>query len=84
MAALLTQRQVERVTDVALATMVRRANAMTPYGEVTAAQIAATVAADPLGDTAHYLAQLIAWGVEYLVMFKRHPDLLEVFGTEAR
>lgn len=74
---------VEKITSAALGLMAARANALTPYGKFTAEDIAVTVAQDPTGDTAFYLAQLIAWGIEYLMMFRRHPDMLEVFGGAA-
>ena len=79
---MVTSAQIERVVGLALETMAHRANTLTPYGNFTAAQIAAAAAADPLGETGHYLAQLIAWGIEWLDAFNSTPELLEVFGTK--
>jgi len=77
-----TEGHVMRITDKAMEVMARRANAMTAYGHFTSSDIAATVANDPTGDTARYLAQLIAWGIEWLINFREIPDLLEVWGSE--
>jgi hypothetical protein len=73
---------IVRITDKAMEMMARRANAMTPYGNVTACDIASTVAADPTGDTAFYLAQLIAWGIEWFINFRRVPELLQIWGEK--
>ena len=70
MANVLNQSAVERITNAALGIMAKRASHLEPGESFTASDIVATVAADPLGDTAHYLANLIVTGVEHYGLFR--------------
>lgn len=79
----ITETQIEQVTNSAIALMVKRANTTTPNGSFNASHIVAAVIENPAGETAFYLAQLIAWGIDYLFMFRKYPDLLGVFGEGA-
>jgi hypothetical protein len=76
-----TEMDVFSITEKAMQVMAARANAMTPYEMFSASDIAATVSTDPSGETARYLAQLIAWGIEWLINFREIPDLLDVWGV---
>lgn len=73
---------IERITNAALGLMVRRANAMTSDVTFTHADIVTAVVTDPAGETAHYFAQLIAWGIEWMHTFRSMPELLDIFGTD--
>lgn len=61
---------IERITDAALAIMAKRASNLEPGESFTPADIAATVAADPLGNTALYLASLIVTGIQHYCLFR--------------
>lgn len=76
-----TEGHVMRITDKAMEVMARRANALTAYGHFTSRDIATTVANDPSGETARYLAQLIAWGIEWLINFREIPELLDLWSA---
>ena len=78
--AVITESQVKRITNAAIDLMVRRANVTDAYQTFTSENIVSAVVSDPLGETARYLAQLIAWGVEWLRAFRTMPELLAVWG----
>ena len=72
---------IERITNAAMNLAAQRASAMSADATFTASDVAAAVMADPTGETARYVAQLIAWGVEWLLAFRRCPEAMEVFGA---
>jgi hypothetical protein len=61
---------VQKITDAALEFMAKRASNLEPGESYTTADIAATVVADPTGNTALYLAKLIVTGVEHYGLFR--------------
>ena len=60
---------ITKITNAALAIMASRASNLEPGESFTPADIAATVAADPNGNAAHYLANLIVTGIEHYAVF---------------
>lgn len=63
---------IEQITESALQIMAKRASKLEPgrLFEITADDIVATVVADPVGETAFYLAKLIVCGIEHYNLFR--------------
>jgi len=65
----LSEKMVTGIVDTALGLMARRASAMTVGRDFTTADIVSAVIADPAGETAHYLATLIATGLDHAPLY---------------
>lgn len=77
----LTHASIEKLAASIVAGMIREA---AYKGEqVSASDIANTIAADPEGATASYFRQAVAGSLDLIEKFRANPELLDVFGCAA-
>jgi hypothetical protein len=60
---------VEKITNAALTLMAKTASNLEPGEKFAPADIVAAIVSDPAGETAHYLANLIATGIGHYQLF---------------